>query len=302
MIKKLDNSNTEVANKIFTIFQNSYKIEAEIIGVLDFPPLLRSAKDIENSKKMEESVLNLEKTLLKGIDDSNKNMKKIILEASRKNDSLMQEVKVEEKIKYNKLTLDIEEKLRKLSMGNVGNELLSSFPKVPEIKSFSREAKNTSVLSSHVSKDKTFQNIEVIAEYTEEVAEEIEEEAYDIETLSANNNNDDNDAIKMPSFTLMPGPVRGIITAGADVGTMQQGAENPKIIWISLNSEQFIANNEVSDIRDCMVQVTARGNIASGRARMIVKKLSCIMTDKKGNKYKIVKEVKGGKGGEDGKK
>ena len=49
MIKKLDNSNTDVANKIFTIFQNSYKIEAELIGAVVFQPLLRSAKDIENS-------------------------------------------------------------------------------------------------------------------------------------------------------------------------------------------------------------------------------------------------------------
>lgn len=49
MIKKLDNSSEEVANKIFTIFQNAYEIEAQLIGVLDFPPLLRSAKDIKNS-------------------------------------------------------------------------------------------------------------------------------------------------------------------------------------------------------------------------------------------------------------
>ncbi|KGJ88002.1 GNAT family N-acetyltransferase [Thalassotalea sp. ND16A] len=52
MIKKLDNSNEEVASQIFTIFQNSYKIEAQLIGVLDFPPLLRSATDIENSKTL----------------------------------------------------------------------------------------------------------------------------------------------------------------------------------------------------------------------------------------------------------
>ena len=52
MITKLDNSNEEVANQIFTIFQNSYKIEAQLIGVVDFPPLLRSVKDIENSKTL----------------------------------------------------------------------------------------------------------------------------------------------------------------------------------------------------------------------------------------------------------
>ena len=46
MITKLDNSDEEVANQIFTVFQNSYKIEAQLIGTLNFPTLLRSAKDI----------------------------------------------------------------------------------------------------------------------------------------------------------------------------------------------------------------------------------------------------------------
>jgi ribosomal protein S18 acetylase RimI-like enzyme len=49
MRKKLDNSNENVAHQIFTVFQHSYKIEAQLIGTLHFPPLLRSAKDIENS-------------------------------------------------------------------------------------------------------------------------------------------------------------------------------------------------------------------------------------------------------------
>jgi len=52
MIEILDNSNEEVANQIFTIFQNSYKVEAQLIGTLDFPPLLRSPEDIENSKTL----------------------------------------------------------------------------------------------------------------------------------------------------------------------------------------------------------------------------------------------------------
>jgi len=50
MITKLDNFNEVVANQIFTIFQNSYNIEAQLIGTLNFPPLLRSAKDIKNSQ------------------------------------------------------------------------------------------------------------------------------------------------------------------------------------------------------------------------------------------------------------
>ncbi|MBA6392406.1 GNAT family N-acetyltransferase [Colwellia sp. BRX10-3] len=52
MINKLDNSNVEVAGQIFAIFQSSYKVEAQLIDVLDFPPLSRSAKNIESSKSL----------------------------------------------------------------------------------------------------------------------------------------------------------------------------------------------------------------------------------------------------------
>lgn len=52
MINKLDHLNEEVASQIFTVFQNSYKIEAQLIGVIDFPPLLRSTKDIVNSETL----------------------------------------------------------------------------------------------------------------------------------------------------------------------------------------------------------------------------------------------------------
>lgn len=50
MITKLNNCNEDVAKQIFNIFQSSYKIEAQLIGVQVFPPLLRSAKDIEHAK------------------------------------------------------------------------------------------------------------------------------------------------------------------------------------------------------------------------------------------------------------
>ncbi|PKG81915.1 GNAT family N-acetyltransferase [Colwellia sp. 75C3] len=49
MITKLEHTDKDVANQIFNIFQNSYKIEAQLIGTLDFPPLFRSVKDIESS-------------------------------------------------------------------------------------------------------------------------------------------------------------------------------------------------------------------------------------------------------------
>jgi len=49
MITKLENMNKDVADKIYTVFQNSYQVEAQLIGTLNFPPLSRGVKDIENS-------------------------------------------------------------------------------------------------------------------------------------------------------------------------------------------------------------------------------------------------------------
>lgn len=50
MIRKLDNSNSKIAHGIFQVFQRSYKVEAALIGVTDFPPLLRTARDIEQAQ------------------------------------------------------------------------------------------------------------------------------------------------------------------------------------------------------------------------------------------------------------
>ena len=49
MIIRLDNANNAIAKHIFTVFQRSYKIEAQLIGTTVFPPLSRRIKDIENS-------------------------------------------------------------------------------------------------------------------------------------------------------------------------------------------------------------------------------------------------------------
>ncbi len=50
MIEKLDNADEDIAYQIFTVFQNAYKVEAGLIGAQFFPPLSRSADDIENAK------------------------------------------------------------------------------------------------------------------------------------------------------------------------------------------------------------------------------------------------------------
>ncbi len=50
MIKKLDNSKEDIALQIFNVFQRSYQVEAQLIGVQNFPPLLRKKRAIELAK------------------------------------------------------------------------------------------------------------------------------------------------------------------------------------------------------------------------------------------------------------
>lgn len=49
MIQKLNNVEPEVSQQIYQVFQSSYKIEAELIGVENFPPLSRTVEHIQQS-------------------------------------------------------------------------------------------------------------------------------------------------------------------------------------------------------------------------------------------------------------
>ena len=47
MIESLEHCSEEVAAQIYAVFQRSYKEEAQLIGVNEFPPLLRTAANIQ---------------------------------------------------------------------------------------------------------------------------------------------------------------------------------------------------------------------------------------------------------------
>ena len=46
MISKIDNKKIEIAKEIYSIFQTSYKIEAELLQATNFPPLNRTTTNI----------------------------------------------------------------------------------------------------------------------------------------------------------------------------------------------------------------------------------------------------------------
>ena len=49
MILKIDNKKIEISKEIYSIFQASYKIEAELLQATDFPPLKRTISEFSNS-------------------------------------------------------------------------------------------------------------------------------------------------------------------------------------------------------------------------------------------------------------
>lgn len=50
MIERLQNKDMEVSEKIRSVFQLSYKIEAELLNATDFPPLKRPLENYVNSE------------------------------------------------------------------------------------------------------------------------------------------------------------------------------------------------------------------------------------------------------------
>ncbi|MDO6518498.1 GNAT family N-acetyltransferase [Zobellia uliginosa] len=50
MIERLENNNIEVSQKIRSVFQASYKIEAELLNAIDFPPLKRPLESYIDSE------------------------------------------------------------------------------------------------------------------------------------------------------------------------------------------------------------------------------------------------------------
>lgn len=48
MIEKLLNNDQKIAQEIFSIFQSSYAVEAEILNAINFPPLLRPLENYIN--------------------------------------------------------------------------------------------------------------------------------------------------------------------------------------------------------------------------------------------------------------
>jgi len=89
----------------------------------------------------------------------------------------------------------------------------------------------------------------------------------------------------------------GVLLSGLDAPTMQAGTSNPQPVLINVNKDAILPNNYYTDIVDCFLLGSGRGDLSSERAYIRLVKLSCIDTNKK----VIDTEIEGWVMGEDGK-
>ncbi|AXH16415.1 hypothetical protein CP985_03460 [Malaciobacter mytili LMG 24559] len=260
----------------------------------------------QNKIELNEKINDTKKELVENFGS----VKKEILDAMTEKDKKTQELVQSINIKNQELVSEIKDSLNS-QINNVDNKFAKSLEelknkaKLTQIKPIIKLPDlptNVTKSSTVVNNGKEIEKKEILKEVEIEVEEEIAVADYGIETLTKIEENKPKEEKKtLPSFFLMPGFAKGVIVAGADVPTLMQAATETKPIWISISSEQLMANNEYANFQDCLVEATASGDLGPSRARVNMEKISCIMTDLDGKKYRINTQIKGNVYGEDGK-
>ncbi len=256
-------------------------------------------------------IQDVQTTIINEINASNKASNELITKMYKQLDLDKKSNKERLKKNIEDLETKMERDLKQIKIISQQTPLLSlpELPPLRQLKNNNKKIKQERVLTTSVTSTKNSnsnansnkEDIKSAPIVYEIIEESIESTKFEVSTLEKYTKKIKEKKKKLPSFTLMPGFVKAIIVAGADVPTMAGKASEPKPIWLSINSEELIANNEVLHFEDCMVQATASGDLVSGRAHLRLSKISCSMTDLDGIKYKINTGIKGWVYGEEGK-
>lgn len=120
-----------------------------------------------------------------------------------------------------------------------------------------------------------------------------------IKSSNANSSDANASQINLPNFTTMKGFAKATLTTGFKAPTLAVGKDNPKPVYLSLDTPVIIANGREMNAEDCMLTASAIGDINSGRAEVRLSEMECIVKIK-GIDYKVSEKVEGWVYGEDG--
>lgn len=281
-----DKQDEDITNKVDNVAKQVLEVRQEFTkGLADTNANIKA--DMEN----------LNQNIISTLEKNAEVTKKQLEEVSSQNTEIVKNVEEKFDVKIEDMQKMVSTKLTDIKEnGGINSKPSISLPDLPPLSD-----KNITNIPSNKETIFAKNNNDSLLE------EEVIEEEVSISTYGVNSLNTIKapekapEETKMPSFTLMPGFAKGVIVGGADVPTMTASTTEPKPIWISVSSDQLIANNDTTNMKDCLIRGTAVGEIASSRARIVLSELSCSLTDMDGNKYKIIKPVKGVVYSEDGK-
>jgi len=222
--------------------------------------------------------------ILVKIDDTQRENSEVVTSILNDIKKEIQKSEVNSKKYADSKTLTIEEKIKQIKENSKNNKNSGldfsklSLPKLPSNKKIQTTSTNNKVV---VEKKMKYEEVEESIVVTNQVI--------DFSTLDIN----ETEISAIPSFTIMPGFTKATIVTGAAVPTLTQAQNVSRPIWLSFSGETLIANNEIMNIDDCLLQAAATGDFASGIAEIRLSKISCSATDKEGQKYKLIAPVKG---------
>lgn len=243
------------------------------------------------------SISKLQEDINKNINEVGKKVDQSLSDQSSKADELRVnlERKIDNSQKENIAYVD--EKIKALSFENINNSGKAQLDK----QALFLPAPSSKNNSSNTVQAKEFQpQVTTTIETIEEAVSILDRET--ISTL---------DLVKKPEkekekeieFDIPMGMAKATIISGANAPIFNFGKsdDGSKPVFLSIDSQIILANNQVLDGRECLLLGGATGDIGTSRAEVRLSKISCTFVDTKtGKTYKVEDKIEGWVFGEDG--
>lgn len=102
------------------------------------------------------------------------------------------------------------------------------------------------------------------------------------------------------SFDIALGLSRAVMLNGVDASILGMGRQEDAPVMFSIMSKMSIANGEYTNTKDCLVLGSAVGQMTVQKAQIRLDKISCIFTNKEGDKFIAEGQVQGWASDENG--
>ncbi len=235
----------------------------------------------------------------KKIDESNNFVKKQVQDLKNviKN---TQEVTSENIKAIRKKQVQLEKKITEVSNHKEKNKDFAniSLPNLPPLKNYKKtQSVNNKIVKKNGKVKKSSEQKKQVIQYEIESAP-VGQDTINYSTINLKKKQKKKS--NLPTFTLMPGFVKGVLVNGGEVPAMLDGSSEPTPIFIRLTGNELIANDDSVNVDGCLILATAKGDLSKQAVDIRLSKISCNLSDLYGNRYKLSQKVEGWVFGENG--